>query len=173
MSSPQLSHAIEALLFVSPEPLTIPKLAKLTAAEPDAISEALRDLSQRLTGGIRLANAGKSYQLVTAPEVSTIIKQYESDSSRQDLTKAALETLSIVAYRGPITKSEIDAIRGVASDAMLRGLIARGLVNESGRADSPGRPIQYVVSHLFLQSFGLTSTKDLPSLPTTESEATP
>jgi segregation and condensation protein B len=103
--------------------------------------------------------------LVTAPEVSLVVKKFLQDEARSELSKAALETLAIVAYRGPVTKAGIEQIRGVASETMLRNLLARGLIEEAGRVDEAGRPQQYAVSQTFLHQFGLTSTKDLPPMP--------
>lgn len=169
-SKAPLDHQLEALLFISPEPISVQRLAKLTASSQAAVDTALATLRARLSGGIRLAHANNTYQLVTAPEIASLVEAYETDSSRQDLSRAATETLAIVAYRGPITKSEIESIRGVASDTMLRGLLSRGLITDAGRSDTPGRPLRYAVSHLFLQHFGLTSTADLPALPSNPEE---
>ena len=93
------------------------------------------------------------------------------EDTNSELTKPALETLAIVAYRGPITKSGIDELRGVASDAMVRNLLARGLIQEAGAADEPGRPQRFTVSHNFMQHFGLLGLEDLPPIPESQPEA--
>ncbi len=169
MAKPALSTILEALLFTASEPLSTAKLAKLAGCTPDEAKTALSIIAQQLTGGIRLSRAEGTYRLVTAPEASAAVRSFLEDASRQDLSKPALETLAIVAYKGPLTKSAIEEIRGVASDAMIRNLLARALITESGRSPEPGRPQLYAVSHTFLQHFGLTSTAELPPLP----EATP
>ncbi|HVQ44927.1 MAG TPA: SMC-Scp complex subunit ScpB [Candidatus Saccharimonadia bacterium] len=171
MSNLNLDALIEAVLFSTHEPLTMAQLATITGADTDAIPGALESLKGRLTGGIRLAHSGDTFRLVTAPEAAPVIQAFLDDTQRQDLTRPALETLAIVAYRGPITKSHIEHIRGVASESMLRNLVARGLVAEAGRSPEPGRPQLYAVSHTFLQHFGLTSTTDLPPLPAEEPAA--
>jgi segregation and condensation protein B len=141
------------------------QLAKLVEEPPEAVAEALDILKKRLNGGIRLAHASGTYRLVSAPVASDTVRKFLEDTSRQDLTRPALETLAIVAYRGPVTKSHIEAIRGVASETMIRNLLARDLILESGRSPEPGRPALYAVSHTFLQHFGLASTSELPPLP--------
>jgi segregation and condensation protein B len=165
MPKPNLSSILEAILFTASEPLTLARLAALTNETSGAVESALQELGTRLTGGIRLAHDGSSYRLVTAPEAAETVRRFLEDTSRQDLTRPALETLAIVAYRGPITKGQIEEIRGVASETMLRNLTARGLISEAGRSTEPGRPMRYVISHAFLQHFGLTSTTELPELP--------
>ncbi len=160
-----LPSLLEAILFAASEPLSATKLAKITGEPKNEVESSLEVLETRLTHGIRLAKASDTYRLVTAPEAPNVLNQFLEDQSRQDLTKSALETLAIIAYRGPITKANIEHIRGVASEIMVRNLIARGLIEEAGHSSEPGRPAVFAVSHGFLQHFGLTSAKDLPPLP--------
>ena len=165
MDNTQLDITLEAILFTASEPLSATKLGKLTGATTTDVEAALAIITGRLSGGIRLAEAGGTYRLVTAPEAAEAVRQFLEDTSRQDLSRPALETLAIVAYKGPITKSAIEAVRGVASEAMIRNLLARGLIVEAGHSTEPGRPLQYAVSHSFLQHFGLTGQAQLPPLP--------
>jgi segregation and condensation protein B len=153
------------LLFASPEPQTASRLASLTGSPQRATREALTELAAQLQDGrgLRLSQSGDTYRLVTAPEASQLIEQLGQDASRAELTPAALETLAVVAYRGPITRAGIDQLRGVSSDSTLRGLIGRGFIIEAGRSAEPGKPLLYTTSHAFLEQFGLTSTADLPS----------
>jgi segregation and condensation protein B len=168
MAELALDAVLEALLFTATEPLSIAQLAAAAGDVPAAdVRAALEILEARLQAGIRLSAADGSYRLVTAPEAAKLVQNYLDDSQRQDLSRPAMETLAIVAYKGPLTKSQIEAIRGVSSEAMLRGLLGRGLITEAGRSSEPGRPQLYGVSHAFLQHFGLTSAKDLPPLPKT------
>jgi segregation and condensation protein B len=164
MSSLELSTNLEAILFASSEPLSIKQLAEISEAGEDSVVSSLAELDARLTHGVRLAQAGSTYRLVTTPESAAIVGQFLNDTSRSDLTRPALETLAIIAYRGPITKSGIEQIRGVASEAMLRSLLGRGLIETAGRSLEPGKPVNYIISHEFLSHFGLTSTTDLPPL---------
>lgn len=163
--SAALDIKLEAVLFSAAEPLALTGLAKALGVSTSDVQAAIAVLQHRLNGGIRLAKAGNSYRLVTAPEAAAAVRAFLEDSSRSDLSRPALETLSIVAYRGPVTKSAVEAIRGVNSESMIRNLLARGLIVEAGHSNEPGQPTQYAVSHAFLQHFGLTSTDDLPPLP--------
>jgi segregation and condensation protein B len=170
MVNQKLKTVIEAILFSTHESLSVTQLAHMTEADPNEINIALNELQSSLIGGIRLAKAEGAYRLVSAPEAAEIVRKFHQDSSRQELSRPALETLSIVAYRGPLTRSQIEAIRGVSSESMIRNLLSRGLVIESGRSPEPGKPQLYAISHAFLAHFGLTSTSDLPPLPETEHE---
>jgi segregation and condensation protein B len=160
-----LPAQLEAILFVATEPLPLARLAATTGTSLAKTQAALAKLATSLNGGVRLSEIGGQYRLVTAPLAATLVRQFLQDETKTELSRAALETLAIVAYRGPLTKSAIEAVRGVASDAMLRNLVTRGLIREAGRSDEPGRPQLYAVSHTFLQHFGLTSPADLPPLP--------
>lgn len=161
-----LTNVLEALLFVATQPLSAEQLAGATDTKPTVIKQALTTLEHDLKArGIRLSSLQGKYQLVSAPEISSHVRKFLQEEAGTELSRPALETLAIVAYRGPVTKSAIEQIRGVASDTMVRNLLSRGLITEAGRSTEPGRPLQYSVSHTFLQHFGLTSPTDLPSIP--------
>jgi segregation and condensation protein B len=155
---------IEALLFVAERPLARSELRSLTGLSSDEIDASLGDLEVQLRDrGIRLVTSGEQVTLATAPESGRLIARYlGADAVR--LSPAALETLAIVAYRQPVTRGTIERIRGVDSGHVLRSLLHRRLVQEQGRADSPGRPILYVTSMGFMERFGLTSLDDLPPI---------
>lgn len=163
-----LDIMLEAILFSASEPLSISAMSRITIRPSDDVKSALALVQARLTGGIRLAHMGETYRLVTAPEATVAVREFLQDTNRQDLSRPALETLAIIAYKGPLTKSRIDEIRGVSSEAMLRNLMARALITEAGHSKEPGKPQLYGVSHTFLQHFGLTSTSELPPLPKAE-----
>jgi segregation and condensation protein B len=166
LPEPSLAVRLEAALFVASTPVTIATLAEATGAPPEDIEHELESLVVALAGtGIRLSSLHGAYRLVSAPEAADTVRRFLQQEVNSDLSKPALETLAIVAYRGPLTKSGIEAIRGVASETMLRNLLSRGLITEAGKSSEPGRPVLYAISHSFLQHFGLTSTKDLPPLP--------
>ncbi|MBW4061923.1 SMC-Scp complex subunit ScpB [Candidatus Saccharibacteria bacterium] len=161
----ELAASIEAILFVSAEPLGLPSLIAATEAGEEDVLAAVDELGRSLIGtGLLLQSHNQQWQLVTAPVAASAIKRYLSAESRSDLSRAALETLAMIAYRGPITRTQIDELRGVGSDSMLRGLLQRGLITEAGRAHDVGRPMQYAVSHRFLEHVGLASLADLPPL---------
>jgi segregation and condensation protein B len=168
-----LSAQIEAVLFMANEPLSLSALCRLTKQSKPAVTAALNELHSRLSqSGIRLSELDGAYRLVTAPEATPILNHFLDDTSKAELTPAALETLAIIAYRGPIARSAVEQLRGVSSEAMIRNLAGRGLIVEAGRGSGPGRPVQYMVSQTFLEHFGLTSLADLPKPPESTAETT-
>ncbi len=161
----ELSEAqLEALLFVAERPLTRREIAGLSGVDRAIVDARLGDLEVALAGrGIRLVLSGDRVELVTAPEAGALIARYVgADAVR--LSPASLETLAIVAYRQPVTKSAVERIRGVDSDYTIRSLLHRRLVVELGRSDAPGRPFLYGTGFEFLERFGLTSLEELPPL---------
>jgi segregation and condensation protein B len=160
-----LKSLVESLLFVADEPVHLERLATVLEASAEEVDAALESLAkERAQGGLRLQRKGQRVQMVTAPEASDYVRRFLGLELTSKLSPAALETLAIVAYRQPITRAHIEAIRGVNSDTVLRTLINHGLIEEQGRLDQAGRPILYATSFEFLQQFGLTSLDQLPSL---------
>ncbi|WP_024615983.1 SMC-Scp complex subunit ScpB [Clostridium sp. Ade.TY] len=162
-----IKGAIEALLFVSGEPLSLRDLAINLEVTPKYLEEIISELSLEYeisNRGIKLININGSYQLVTKNEYSDYIQKLLKKNKRQSLSQASLESLSIIAYKQPITRVDIDEIRGVKSESAIQKLLERDLVEEVGRLDVPGRPILYGTTNEFLRQFGLTSIKELPSL---------
>lgn len=156
--------SLEALLFVAERPLSRREIAAVAGVDRATVDARLGDLEVSLAGrGIRLVASDDRVELVTAPDAGPLVARYVgADAPR--LSPAALETLAIVAYRQPLTKSVIERIRGVDSEYSLRSLLHRRLVVELGRAESPGRPFLYGTSFDFLERFGLTSLEELPPL---------
>jgi segregation and condensation protein B len=153
---------LEALLFVAERPLSRRELGAITGASPETIDGRLGDLQVVLASrGLRLIVDGERVALATAPEAGRLIGRYIGREPTR-LSPATLETLAIVAYRQPATKSVIERIRGVDADYAIRSLLHRRLVVELGRSDAPGRPILYGTGVEFLERFGLTSIDDLP-----------
>ena len=167
MEDQQLKSAIEALLFVSGTPLSADRLKGVfEEATADQIEAQLQTLRQEYDGrsaGIMLAEVAGGYQLATRPENAAWIRKFKSVKVSAKLSKAALETLAIVAYKQPITRSEVEAIRGVNIGGIMRNLMERRLVKIVGKKDVPGKPMLYGTTLEFLQYFGL---KDLSALPT-------
>jgi segregation and condensation protein B len=155
---------LEALLFVAERPLTRREVARVAGVDAATVDARLGDLEVSLAKrGIRLVVAGERVELATAPDAGALIARYVgADAIR--LSPASLETLAIVAYRQPVTKSAVERIRGVDSDHTIRTLLHRRLVVELGRSDAPGRPILYGTGFDFLERFGLTSLEQLPPL---------
>lgn len=158
---------VECLLFVAGEPLTLKELTKSTEWDEDAVLDALSVLTDRYGGddsGLQVVEIAGGWQIGTRPEYAPTVGKLLAPRANR-LTKPALETVTIVAYRQPCTQAEIEAIRGVACDAVLKTLIERELVVEAGRKASPGRPILYATTPQFLHYFGLPDLESLPPLP--------
>jgi segregation and condensation protein B len=160
-----LQNLLEALLFVAPGPVLPAQFAAALDLPLKEIEDGLKALEVSLqTRGVRLQWHLGRVQLTTAPEFAQIIEHFLGLEATSRLSRAALETLAIVAYQQPVTRPEIDAIRGVNSDGVLKSLLHKGLIQEAGRAERPGRPILYHTTSDFLGHFGLSSLQELPPL---------
>ncbi|GAP06276.1 condensin subunit ScpB [Anaerolinea thermolimosa] len=155
---------LEALLFVAPEPVHPQQLAEVLSLSVTDVETYLRALDEEYQNGrgLRIQWHAGRVQLTTAPQFSETIERFLGLEATARLSRAALETLAIIAYRQPVTRPAIDAVRGVNSDGVVKSLLGKGLIQEVGRADSPGRPILYGTTGEFLQYFGLGSIQDLP-----------
>ncbi len=161
------TRALEALLFVSDEPLTSSVLAQALEVDrreaEDLCDRLARDLEGR-GAGVRLRNVAGGWRLFTHPDTAPEVERFVLSSRQARLTKAALETLAIVAYKQPVTRHQVSSIRGVNSDGVLRALQDKGLVEEAGRDETPGRPVLFATTPAFLERLGLPSLAALPSL---------
>ena len=161
---------IEALLFVvGDEGLSIKQLCSLLDSEPMEVEAGLSELASQYReneiSGIMLKQLAGTYQLTTKPEMSETIKKLVENPTSQVLSSASLEVLAIVAYKGPITRAQIEDLRGVKCERPIATLVSRALIQEAGRAEGTGRAILYETTKEFLNYFGLQSLKDLPPLP--------
>jgi len=164
-SNGSVKSLIESLLFVADEPVALSDLARALGVSTQVVAEAVETLAQEYSQrGLRIQRVNGRVQMTTAPEAAPVIERFLGLETSTRLSQAAMETLAIIAYRQPITRPEIDAIRGVSSDGVIRTLLARGLIEEQGRLDTPGRPILYGTTFEFLRCFGLESLEDLPPL---------
>ncbi len=164
-SALDLNARIEALLFVSPELISIPQIANALNSSVREVEKSLEELDRLFANrGIRLQRVSRSVQLITAPEISADVQRFLDLEETSRLSRAALEVLAIVAYQEPVTRPQIDAVRGVNSDSVMRTLLRHGLIDEVGRTDGPGRPFIYATTSDFLNHFGLTSIEELPPL---------
>lgn len=160
-----LEERLEALLFVAAHPVTVGSLSNALQETSRKVMQAIEALDlQFSTRGIRLQKHRSGYQLTTAPSVASDIERLLNLEDISRISRAALEALAIIAYQQPVTRPQIDSIRGVNSDSVLKTLLRHGLIEESGRSISPGRPILYSTTSEFLQHFGLNAIKDLPPL---------
>lgn len=160
-----LEFALQAILFVATEPVGLETLSNTLDTNTEAIQDGIKQLKTHLDGtGLSIVEHEGAYRLVTSPEYASIIKKFLLNEAKNELSRAALETLAIIAYRGPITKQVIEEVRGVSSETMLKNLLQRGLIHEAGTAKEPGKPKLYAVSHEFLQQFGLSDISELPAI---------
>lgn len=168
--SADLQGLLEGMLFAAGRPVTPAELAAAAGVPRGEIIEALRSLQQDLYGrGIRLQEHSGEWQMISAPDAAGAIERLAGLPAPQRLSPAALETISIVAYRQPVTRAQVEAVRGVDSSGVLNGLLSRGLIEEVGRSESPGRPILYGTGFEFLRLFGLESLDRLPPFPDADS----
>ena len=160
------TQALEALLFAAPGLSSIEQLSQALNVSKSEVEKSLEALSSHLTSehGLRLQKIKNQYQLITAPEHAEMIEKYLGLEVTSRLTQAALEVLAIVAYKQPATRPEIDFIRGVNSDGVVKSLLSKGLIEELGRSEAIGRPILYGVTNEFFQHFGLESLDQLPAV---------
>ncbi len=161
-----LKSKVESLVFVSDGPVTVEELARALNQDEASIEGALASLVEDYQGrGIRLQRIHGRVQLVSAPEAAPEVQQFLGLESSARLSMAGLETLAIIAYRQPITWPQVEAIRGVNCDGVIHNLLQRGLIEEVGRLETVGHPIQYGTTFEFLQYFGMKDVNDLPPLP--------
>lgn len=166
-AGPSLLATVESLLFVADRPLALTEIARLLDVTKRTVEKAVDELGEHCVSGgrgLRLQRRNGSVQMVTSPEAADAVQRFLGIEHAAPLSRAALESLSIIAYRQPITRPELDDFRGVNSDGVLRTLIARDLVELVGRRETVGLPIEYGTTYRFLEYFGLTSLDDLPPI---------
>lgn len=164
ISNDKLKAALECMLFVSPQPLIAKHVAESLSIEEADVETTMHELRLDYEGrGLQIERIAGGYQMCTRPEYTEYISLLLKPE-RTRLSRAGLETAAIIAYRQPITQPEIDAIRGVNSDGVVKTLMERNLVKQVGRRETPGRPILYATTEEFLNHFGLNNLSDLPDL---------
>ena len=167
MNNDKIPYAIEGILFAAGEPVKTAKLAAVLEIETSAVEEAVRllryeyDTQER---GLMIIDIDDGYQICSRPEYYNYIQIILGEQRRQALSNAAMEALAIIAYKQPVTRGQVEYIRGVNSDSAVNRLAERGLIEECGHLDAPGRPILYRTTQNFLRCFGLSTPKDLPEL---------
>ncbi len=160
-----LKNVVEAVLFVTPDPLSLKKLAALVDASAAEVAAVIRDLQREYEGrGVELALVAGGYRFFSRPAYAPWAQKVLPLEKGPRLSRAAIETLAIIAYRQPVTRVAVEELRGVNSDAVFKTLLEKKLITTDGREDMPGRPFRYRTTKKFLQHFGLTGLDDLPSL---------
>lgn len=162
-----IKYAIEGILFAAGEPVKASKLAVVLDVSLDDIKNAVESLKEeynRDKRGFAIIDILEGYQICSRPEYYSYIQEILGEQRNQPLSNAAMEALAIIAYKQPITRAQIERIRGVNSDGCVNRLYERGLIDECGRLDAPGRPILYKTTDTFLRCFGLRSPEELPPI---------
>lgn len=162
-----IKYAIEGILFAAGEPVKAARLAVVldkTVDEIEAAAQALKEEYDRDRRGFNIIEIDEGYQICSRPEYYTYIREILGEQRNQPLSNAAMEALAIIAYKQPVTRSMVEKVRGVNSDGCVNRLYERGLIEEAGRLDAPGRPILYRTTDTFLRCFGLRTPRDLPPI---------
>lgn len=171
--SERLTSLLESLLFVAAEPIALARLAQaleVSEAAVESAAAALAEIYKSGARGVRLQRKGDRVQLTSAPDAAPYIERFLGLDLSSKLSPAALETLAVIAYKQPLTRGDIEGVRGVNCDGVLRTLLARELVEPVGRLEQPGRPFLYGTTVRFLQYLGISSLDDLPTLPESGAE---
>jgi segregation and condensation protein B len=171
MENDKLTKVLEAMIMASAEPVKLDHLCRAVEGEADRkeVRQALKDMQKQLAAdlrGYRLVEVAGGYQFFTAPEYESYVRRLRSDSSKkreQGVSRAAMETLAIIAWKQPVKRADVEAIRGVSVGDVIRTLIERDFVKVVGREETIGKPLLYGTTPKFLKQFGLKSVKDLPS----------
>jgi len=164
---------VEAVLFLESEPVDLQRLSKITLLTQEAAASALEQLHSRYSkadSGLELSEVGGGFSLIPRRDLMLDLRHHYGKKSDEKMSRASLETLSIIAYSQPVTRIEIDSIRGVNSTGTLKVLMDKGFIRETGRKDTVGRPVQYGTTKEFLQLFGLATIAELPKLDEAERE---
>ncbi len=167
-SNKTMKSALETMMFMWGDPLEVKDAAEVLEADKDEVRKLFRELQNEYEQegrGIRIQEADDAFRFVTLAENDLFLKKLCTPVRIRRLSQAALEVLAIIAYRQPVTRSEIDSIRGIKSERVIDGLIDKGLVEVKGRSEGVGRPLIYATTKEFLTKFGFASLKDLPEVP--------
>lgn len=162
-----IKEIIKALLFAWGDPLDIKTISDICEVDIDEIERAIEDLRSEIDSsndGLKIIRMNSSYQLISRDIYFDYVKKLLSEKPKNNLSNASIETLSIIAYKQPVTKMQIEKIRSVKSDGPVNTLLDRGLIEEVGRLDTPGKPILYGTSDIFLRSFGIEDLSELPDI---------
>ena len=164
---------IEAVMFAHGDPITPEKLSEASGIDLETTVKLIDQLERKYNvqeSGLRIIRLNDGFQISTRPEYSSYIKSALETRRQQPLSQAAMETLSIIAYNQPVTKSFVEQVRGIDSSSVVNTLVERDLLEEAGRLDLPGRPVAYRTTDTFLRCFGISSLRELPPLPNQEGQ---
>lgn len=171
ISYPKIKSVLESILFIANRPLKPEEIAGVLEVPPSLIEQCLKELSLEYEGkGIQVINVAHGWEMATRDENALFVKKLLESPIETTLSPQALETLAIISYKQPTTRGEIENIRGVISDGVIKTLMEKRLIEEVGRGDGVGRPILYGTTETFLRHFGLKDLSELPPLPDKETE---
>lgn len=164
---------IEAIMFAYGDPISIDKLSEASGIDADTAAKLVNQLERRYNvqgSGLRIIRLNNTYQISTRADLAAYVKTALDNYRQTPLSQAAMESLAIIAYNQPVTKGFVEQIRGIDSSGVVNTLVERGLIEEAGRLELPGRPIAYRTTDVFLRCFGLTALEELPPLPTQDGQ---
>ena len=168
ITAQELPGAIESILFISGDPVPVDKLADILNCSKNAVTEALKHLTERYAGnpwsGLEIRRTEDSYAIMTRPSQKKVLDRMFGPRQSPPLSQASYETLAVIAYNQPCTRAQVELVRGVSSDSIISRLLDRGWIEEAGNLDAPGRPSLFKTSKKFLTEFGIESVRDLPPL---------
>ena len=168
VTAQELPAAIESILFISGDPVSVDKLADILNCSKNAVMEALKSLTERYSSnpwsGLEIRRTEDSYAMMTRPSQKKILDRMFGPRQSPPLSQASYETLAVIAYNQPCTRAQVELVRGVSSDSIISRLLDRGWIEEAGNLDAPGRPSLFKTSKKFLTEFGIESVRDLPPL---------
>lgn len=173
MNKEQLLQTLEAVIFASGEPISIDRLSEALEVSPENVEKAAKELEAKLDNnksGLKLVRLENTYQLATRKEYSEYIKKAFDIKRRTPLSPAALEVLAVIAYNQPVTRSFVEQVRGVDCSGVITTLVEKGLIEECGRLELPGKPLLYRTTKNFLRCFSISDLSELPPLPKAEHE---
>ena len=164
----EVTAAIEAVLFVSGESVSTERLCDILDTDRKTVTEAvtrlMQDYERNPWSGLLIRKIGDSYVMCTKPGMNKVLERMFSPKAKIPLSQASYETLAVIAYNQPVTRAQVEAVRGVSSDSIISRLLDRGWICEAGTLDAPGRPTLFSTTELFLKEFGIESVDDLPSM---------
>lgn len=167
LKAKKLKSVLEGVLFTRAEPVTLTELSRVLEEKEAVVREVIKDLQRNLDDnedcGLQIIEVAGGYQMTTKPQIAPYLKKmYYKKDKKTNLSKAALETLAVIAYKGPVTRVEIEEIRGVKAGGVISSLLKKELIQVAGRKKAPGKPVMFKVTNKFLEHFGLNSIEELP-----------
>ncbi len=164
----ELPAALEAVLFASGDPVSLERICEITGAEKETAVKALQKLTDRYhedpRSGLSVRRLENDYVLCTKPEMKPILERFFKPRSRPPMSQATYETLAVIAYNQPVTRAQVESVRGVSSDSIIARLLERGWIQECGTLDAPGRPVLFETTQQFLMEFGIESVAEMPAM---------